>query len=149
MSNPVLAPAIGTPDGALDEFNTPSAYYPGTLRCYLNGQLIRNTDDDGIIELGGTSVRHKIPPLTNDVIDYYYHESAPTGGAIQGPPDMLEAFELQPEIYAIVDLRPDIIGAEDQTPEEQTPQMIGNEHLAPEIVSALDLRPEIISVEEV
>lgn len=149
MSEPVLATAIGTPDGVLDIFETPSAYYPGTVRCYLNGQLIRNDDDDGIIELGGKEIKHSIPPLTDDRVDYYYHESPPTGGAIQSPPDMIQSFELKPDIYACIDLRPGIVGAEDQTAEERMPQMIGNEHLVPEISSALDLRPEIISAEEV
>lgn len=149
MSNPVLAEAIGTPDGVLDEFQTPSAYYAGTVFCYINGLLIRKSDDDGIIELGWNRIKHKIPPLTGDTVHYYYQEGPPIGGAIQGPPDMLQTIDLRPDLYAILDLRPGIIDAENQTPEDETPQMIGNENLSPQIASALDLRPEIISAEEV
>ena len=149
MSNPVLAEAIGVPDGVLDEFNTPSPYYSGTVFCYINGLLIRKSDDDGIIEQGGSLIKHKIPPRTGDTVHYYYQEGPPTGGAIQGPPDMLQAFELLPDIYAIIDLRPGMIDAVDQTAEDEVPQMIGNEHLSPEVASAIDLRPEIISAEEV
>ena len=68
---------------------------------------------------------------------------------ILSPPETIEAFELLPDIYSVLDLRPGIIDVEDQTVEEQSPQMIGNEHLSPEIASVLDLHPEIISVEEV
>jgi len=42
-----------------------------------------------------------------------------------------------------------VIDAVDQTLEESSPQMIGNEHLSPEMASAIDLRPEILTVEEV
>lgn len=147
MSEPVLAEAIGTPDGVLDEFQTPSVYYSGTVFCYLNGQLIRKVDDDGIIELGGNRIKHKKPPLANDTVHYYYQESPPIGGAIQGPPDMLESFELMPQLYSVLDLRPGVIDAVNQTIEDEMPQMIGNENLIPDIASTLDLKPEIISAE--
>lgn len=62
-------------------------------------------------------------------------------------PDILSAIELRPDAYSAVNLSPEIIDSEDQTDDEYSPQMIGNEDLVPE-TETLDLRPEIISVEE-
>lgn len=149
MSEPVLVKWSYIADGVETDFTTPSAYYPGTLKHYLNGQLIDPNDDDGLYELGGVDVRLKIPPRVNDVVHWYYHEEAPIGGGYQQPPQMLEAFDLHPEIYCVIDLRPSMIDAEDQSEDENIPQMIGNEHLKPEMVSAIDLRPEMVSAEEV
>jgi len=149
MSDPVLAEAIGTIDGSNVDFTTPSAYFAGTVFMYLNGVLTRPYDDDGIIELGGNAIRHKQAPELGDTVHYYYQESASTGGSIQGPPDIMQAFELLPEIYGTIHLIPNVIDAVDQTLEESSPQMIGNEHLSPEMASAIDLRPEILTVEEV
>lgn len=149
MSNPVLAEAIGTVDGVNLDFTTPSAYYSGTVFMYLNGVLVRPANNDGIIELGGNSIRHKEAPKVGDTVHYYYQESAPTGGSIQGPPDTMQAFELLPEIYGTIHLIPNVIDAVDQTPEDSNPQMIGNEHLSPVIADVIDLVPHILSVEEV
>jgi hypothetical protein len=149
MSEPVLAEAIGTIDGVNKDFNTPSAYWVGTLFAYLNGVLIRKADENGPVEIGGTDVLIKIAPKTDDTLHFYYQTGPPVGGAILGPPDMLQAIELLPEIYAAIDLHPDIIDSQNQTPVDNTPQMIGNANLVPEIDSALDLRPEIIRAEEV
>jgi hypothetical protein len=113
MSEPILAPAIGTIDGANTDFTTPSAYFPGTLFAYKNGLLIRAIDDDGPIEQGANMVRMKEAPLTGDTLHFYYDTQPPIGGGFFGPPTIEEILELIPETFT-VELVPRILSAEEQ-----------------------------------
>ena len=149
MSEPILAEAIGTIDGVNTDFTTPSPYYPGTLFAYLNGLLVQQAGDEGPIELGANAVRMRDAPRPGDTLHFYYDTQPPTGGAILGPPTMLEAINLVPVIAGSLNLRPDIIGADDESATSYQPDMSSATPLVPEIDDSIDLRPEIISAEEV
>ena len=149
MSEPVLAEAIGTIDGVNVDFNTPSAYYAGSLFAYKNGLLIRKVDDDGPIELGGSAVRMKEAPRTEDTLHFYYQEGAPTQGALVQPPTMLSALQLVPAMRGNIDLRPRMISSDEQTDEQDPPEMLSAKNLKPAMRGNVDLRPRMISAEEV
>jgi len=152
MSEPILAEAIGTIDGVNVDFNTPSAYWPGTLFAYINGTLVREIDDDGPIEMGGTDVRMKLAPEVGDTLHFYYQEEAPTfhgfDGPVPIPPTMLSADELVPEMTGAMSYIPRMISSEDISA-ESTPEMIEAKELKPKMCSSRNLRPRMISAEEV
>lgn len=62
----IVADAIGLINGANVAFNTPSPYQPGTLRTFLNGQLIHTGDDDGPTETGPSTFTMGLPPQPGD-----------------------------------------------------------------------------------
>lgn len=72
---------LEVPTGLINGFNTTFftlvAYQPGTLRGYHNGQLIRNNNDDGIIEVNPSTgeLQTKIPYANSDTLDVRYLEA--------------------------------------------------------------------------
>lgn len=149
MSDPILEPAIGTVDGSNTAFETSVAYWPGTLRVYLNGQLIRETDVDGPTETGGKTFSMGSPPLTDDRVDAWYRTDGPTPGAFVPPPIPHKAVNLRPEPRAIADLRPVPQSAEGAEAVEYIPRASKAVELTPEALSIVDLRPTPVRAEEV
>jgi len=73
---PLIQPMSGPVNGANTIFETPTAYVPGSVRVFINGQLKRVDLEDGWTELGGRRVRLKEAPLpapgSVDVVQAYY-----------------------------------------------------------------------------
>jgi len=67
----------GLINGSNTTFFTSVAYQPGTLRVYHNGELIRNDDDDGVIEISPSTgeLQTRIPYPNNDTLDVRYLEA--------------------------------------------------------------------------
>lgn len=150
MSDPILERLTGaTIDGVNTDFETSVAYYPGTLRVYLNGQLIGEADDDGPIELGGRDFRLGLPPIVGDTLDAWYRTEAPTPGAFIRPPRPAKAVNLTPDPQAAVDLRPSPHATEVPGDIVLRPRPSKAVELAPEGLTAVDLRPKPVRAEEV
>ena len=149
MSNPVLCEAIGTVDGANVDFQAVSPYYPGSLWAYLDGQLIRKTDDDGPIELGGASVRMKRAPRTGSTLHFYYQEAGSTTVPFPVSPALYMAMVLEPLSGIPVNLRPIPGDGESLETSESTPEPVRATNLAPMATSAFNLVPTPLSAEEV
>ena len=66
--------AIGTPDGALVDFQTQHPYQAGTLRVLINGIYRRADLDNGFDELGGSDFRMKVAPRTGDTVWTFYRK---------------------------------------------------------------------------
>lgn len=71
----IVEDAIGVVNGLNTNFQTPSVYQSGTLRVFLNGQLIRDTDSDGPTETGADTFDLGLPPLTGDTVRVRYLEA--------------------------------------------------------------------------
>lgn len=149
MADPVLEPAIGVVDGANVAFETSVAYWPGTLRVYLNGQLIHEADDDGPVETGGRTFTVGRPPVPGDILDAWYRTGPPTPGAYVRPPRPHKAINLVPEPQAAVDLRPSPQATEAQETPDMRPRATRAVELTPEAMAAVDLRPKPVRAEEV
>ena len=134
MSDPIIAPAIGTIDGANVDFQVPVAYTPGTVWLFLNGQLIPRENDEGtVVELGGVDVRLIQPPESGDRVHFWFRTGSPTPGAFSRPPVALKALELRPEPGVALDLAP--------VPTEATSGIVASA-MTPTALTALDLEPE-------
>lgn len=72
MVVPVIRVCSGTINGSNLIFKTPAPYVPGTLRVFVNGQLLRSDFDDGWTELGGDTFRLKEAPIVEDTISAYF-----------------------------------------------------------------------------
>lgn len=70
----IVEDAIGVINGFNTAFSTPSSYQSGTLRVFLNGQLIGPGDDDGPTETGADSFSVGLPPVTGDNLRVRYLE---------------------------------------------------------------------------
>lgn len=70
------AAAIGTINGTNADFSTPTAYVPGSLQVFYNGQWKQAADDDGFTETGATTFTMKEVPFTEDNLLVAYEESA-------------------------------------------------------------------------
>lgn len=138
-----------TIDGANTDFQTSVAYWPGTLRVYLNGQLIGEADDDGPVELGGLDFRLGIAPRVGDYLDAWFRTEAPTPGAYVRPPRPAKAVHLTPDPQAAVDLRPVPQATEVPDDVDLTPRPSKAVELTPEGLAAVDLRPKPVRAEEV
>lgn len=151
MSDPVTAEAIGVIDGANVDFNTPVAYYPGTLFVFLNGQLLPQDDElQGPIELGGTSFRLPVPPVTDDRLHVWFHTGPPTPGAFFKPPRILMAIDLSPKGTMALNLVPHPDGVEaDIDSGESVPRAYQAVDLSPKATEAKNLVPRPLSAEEV
>lgn len=152
MSEPVLAEAIGVIDGINTDFETPSPYITGTLYAYLNGVLIRSSDYNGPIELGGNSVRMKVPPVLGptpnpDTLHFYYDTEPPIGGGFYGPPRMMSALNLVPSNLSANNLSPNMISSENDNV-ENLPIIYNVVNLKPKMSGVIDLKPKMISAEE-
>jgi len=149
MTDPVQAKAGGDIDGVNVDFTTPSAYIPGSLWAYLNGQLIDRDADDGPTETGGNTFRLRKAPIAGDVVHVWYWTTPSSASSYPVPPRGLWALDLVPENGAALDLVPDGLGSENLSADGETP--IG--HVALDLVpsggAALDLVPRPISAEEV
>lgn len=150
MSDAQLEEATGTIDGVNVDFTTSVAYYPGTLFAYLNGQLLRQDDDDGPVELGGVNVRMRKAPIADDTLHFWYRTEPPTPGAFLAPPKAYHALNLVPEPRSANDLRPDPQSAEAPTAGgDERPRSIAALDLRPDPFSTDNLRPKPISAEEI
>lgn len=149
MADPVLEEAVGAVDGANVDFATSTAYLAGSLRVYLNGQLIRSSDDDGPTELGGTAFRLGVAPRVEDRVDAWYLTGAPTPGAFVRPPRPAKAVHLVPEGLTAVDLRPSPQAVEAPETIDLAPRPTRAVELTPEAQAAVDLRPRPVRAEEV
>jgi len=67
--------AIGVINGFNTSYATPTPYQSGTLRAFLNGQLIAATDDDGPTETGADTFSMGLPPRTGDRLRVRYLEA--------------------------------------------------------------------------
>lgn len=67
----------GLINGSNTTFFTSVAYQSGTLRGYHNGQLVRNDNDDGIIEVDPATgeLETRIPYTNSDTLDVRYLEA--------------------------------------------------------------------------
>ena len=70
---------IGTIDGANAVFTVSSAYLPGTIATFLNGQLKRSDFLDGWTESDpdGGEVTLSEPPKVGDVVQFFYLDTSP------------------------------------------------------------------------
>jgi len=149
LSDPILCEAAGSIDGVNTDFTTFSPYYPGSLWAYLDGQLIRKSDDDGPIELGGNSVRMKRAPLTNSRVHFYYQERGSTAVAFPVAPELYMALVLEPVAGSAVNLLPRAVIGENLDVAGSTPEPVRAINLIPMPAHALDLVPRPLSAEEV
>ena len=151
MSDPVLAEAIGTVDGVNTDFQTPVAYQAGTVWLFLNGQLIpRENDDGGLIELGGSDVRLKQAPVTDDRVHFWFHTGPPTPGAFSTPPRGIKALELKPDPWKVLELSPSGKSVEGGTAAtDYVPRGTVALELSPDPEISLELTPNPVTVEEV
>jgi hypothetical protein len=149
MSDATLEEATGTIDGANVDFTTSVAYFPGTLFAYLNGQLLRQDDDDGPIEIGGVNVRMRKAPLTDDTLHFWFRTEPPTPGAFFAPPKAYHALDLRPDPRSASNLRPDPHSVEAPTAGGDVPRSVSADDLRPEPFETINLRPKPISAEEV
>jgi hypothetical protein len=77
----VIVPLIGTPNGVLKQFATPSAYLSGSIRVFLNGQLVDPTDNLwGWTEISDSVIEFTNAPETGDVLETFYQELSPVPG---------------------------------------------------------------------
>lgn len=151
MSDPVTAKAVGTIDGANVDFNTPVAYYPGTLFVFLNGMLIPRDDARSRpIELGGTAFKLPTPPVPGDFVYVWFQTGPPTPGAFFKPPRILQAIDLAPRATMALELVPHADGIEggDEI-EENVPRVYQAIDLVPQATEAKNLVPKPLSAEEV
>jgi hypothetical protein len=114
MNDVVLEPAIGTVDGVNAAFRTSVAYHTGTLRAYIDGQLVGTINEDlnGPAELGGRDVQMGVPPRTDTILYFWYLTGPPTSGACPCPPRSMRSILLQPNLLSGTDLVPRMQSAE-------------------------------------
>lgn len=72
MVGPIIRVCSGVIDGSNLVFQTPAQYVPGSVRVFVNGQLLRADFDDGWVELGGDKIRLKIAPVVGDTVSAYF-----------------------------------------------------------------------------
>lgn len=56
------------PDGVSTDFTFTTAYKAGTVSIWRNGKKLFPEYDDGFLEMGGSTIRMKIPPLSGDTL---------------------------------------------------------------------------------
>lgn len=56
------------PDGVTTDFSCSQPYVPDSVSVWVNGRRKVDFLDDGFLELGGTTIRLKIAPLTGDTV---------------------------------------------------------------------------------
>lgn len=72
---------VGTPDGAMVDFVTPTEFLPGTVRIFWNGQATEADDTrKGWTEISPNKIRFSQPPKVGDVLQAYYLELSPVPG---------------------------------------------------------------------
>ena len=151
MSDAIICEAIGAIDGVNDEFDTTVAYTPGTVFCYLNGQLLPRTDGLApLTEQGGTRVKLGDPPKTNDRLHFWFQTGTPTPGNFPRPPLALRAIELRPRPVRGLDLAPrpvDVSGGVSTAP--LTPGALVAIELTPAPEASIVLTPSPVGAEEV
>jgi hypothetical protein len=84
-----IVPLIGTPNGVLTDFTTPSEFVAGSLRAIWNGQVYKPDDDKfGWTELSTTKIRFTNPPRAGDVMTCFYQELSAIPGIsnVKGSP---------------------------------------------------------------
>lgn len=147
MSDPVLAQITVVP-GAL-EYATPSVYFPGSLWIYINGLLVEQDGDEGLVELGGVNFRLHEALRAGDTLHAYYQEQGSTQAPFLPPPEGLWALDLVPLAHAALDLVPDGVEAEDLGAAPLVPQLDVAFDLVPTSGAIFDLVPRPIAAEEV
>jgi len=70
LPGPVKDLALGAVDGANKDFTTPTPYVDGSLRVFVNGQLV-----SGFAEGAGDAFQMEFAPVSEDEIAVYYMES--------------------------------------------------------------------------
>jgi len=117
--------AVGVIDGSNLDFSTPDPYVAGTLVVFLNGRQLTAARDNGWVEVdpdAGT-FRMKIPPKAalpgvvedgGDTLFAYYRTEESVGGADGGVPLMTGAELVRPIAAGAVELRPEMISAEEE-----------------------------------
>ena len=76
MVLPLITSALGAVNGSNQNFSTPSPYMPGSLRIFLNGDLLQQDLDNGWVELTPTTFKLTEAPLPGDYVQVYYTFSA-------------------------------------------------------------------------
>lgn len=114
MTRPILEDAIGVIDGVNDIFETSEDYAPGQVWWYLNGQLQQQSD---LVELGDKQIQlltvPEIQPTGDpDTVHFYYAREGGYGGAMYGPPRLLEMIDLTPRVNPVA-LVPRMVSAEE------------------------------------
>lgn len=69
---PTKETATPAPDGVTTDFSVTAAYNPRSVSVWHNGIKLEPDLDDGFTELGGSTFRMKIAPLTEDTIQAEY-----------------------------------------------------------------------------
>lgn len=72
MRLPVIRPLSGVCNGVNTVFVTPSPYLAGSVRVWLNGELLRADLENGWVELGESRIAMKVPPVAGDALQAYY-----------------------------------------------------------------------------
>jgi len=126
MSYARITQALGPVNGVNRDFNSPTHFRPGSLVCFLNGQQLKRTLDNGWEEVDPTLgiFRMKVAPVgprpgalddPGDVLFVFYdtEASSSTGGADGGIPNLVALDVVIPRMTEAVDLHPNLVNAEE------------------------------------
>lgn len=72
MTFPRIEDAVGTINSFNKAFETTVPYRPGSLRVWINGELLLRDFPDGFRELGNNRFDMKAAPRTTDTLRVYY-----------------------------------------------------------------------------
>lgn len=84
-----IVPLIGTPDGAMRDYVTPTAFVTGTIKVIWNGVVFEPTDDRrGWTEVSDNVIRFGTAPKVGDELSCFYQElsTVPGIGNVMGSP---------------------------------------------------------------
>jgi hypothetical protein len=73
MARWVLTPTVQSCDGVRLIFNSPTGYFPGSIRVWLNGlKLPEDASPPCWVELGAGKVRMEEAPKVGDTLEFGY-----------------------------------------------------------------------------
>lgn len=84
-----IVPLIGTPNGAMVDFITPTAFVAGTIKVIWNGVVYEPGDERrGWTEVSDSMIRFLVPPKVGDELSCFYQElsTVPGIGNVKGSP---------------------------------------------------------------
>lgn len=113
MPLPRFEVAVGPVDGVNTIFRVSTAYLPGTLAPFLNGQLKRADYDDGWTEADPPTGEFKLnePPLVGDDVQAFFLDTSPVLvsetvtallGVLSDSDDLVGGLSLSTDVSAIL-----------------------------------------------
>lgn len=154
-----LDACIGTIDGVNADFETKSAYIPGTLIVFLNGQQLDPIRDNGYTEIDPSlgTFRMKQAPVASQGLDdpgdslfafWQTGENVSIGGADGGVPTIVAGTHIKPELIVGTNLHPNVSKGIDTVIDAGTPNANATE-IKPKIEGLDELKPNLVDSREV